>query len=66
MHGSLLCNLFLCAYFRPEPAITTARYASFACAAIHLSPTARKSHHQSGNDFHYFYSSDLLGIFNDA
>jgi hypothetical protein len=25
-----------------------------------------QSHHHSGNDFHYFYSSDLLGIFNDA
>jgi hypothetical protein len=36
MHGGLFapCNLFVYADFRPEPAIITTQYASFACAVI--------------------------------
>ncbi len=56
-------RLFLSVDLRPEPAITTTRYASFACAGIDLSSAIISVSSSLGNDFRYFYPCYLLNIF---
>jgi hypothetical protein len=59
----LQCNLYLCADLRPEPAIITTCYASFACAGIALSAISNNlSLIIARIMIFYFYSWDLLDI----